>query len=107
MEKIRYNKGKCKYMIACGLSNGGVRIMSCLHSFVCAYYIKANEDYSPLTKLLVTRMGGHPYMITESETGIIRLWNISSRIIKLRNFFFKERKLLAGTFYKDRVMVLL
>lgn len=105
MEKIRYNKKKGKYMIACGLSNGHVKILSCVKSFVCAYHVRANYENIPITKLMITRMGGHPYLITEADTGTIRLWNISSRLIALRNFFFEERKLVAGTFYKSKVVV--
>jgi len=107
MEKIRYNKWSGKYMIACGLSNGTIKILSCIKSFVCAYYVKAHSDLSPVTKLLVTRMGGHPYLVSESDTGTIRLWNITSRLVKLRNFFFEDRKLIAGTFYSSKVVVLI
>jgi len=102
-QKIRYAKNK--YLIGCGFTNGYIKLFSCNQKgFHCLLTVKAHSD--KVTKLHVTRINNHPYCISESDDGRIRLWNVTSKLLNLRNFFFKQKKMIGGSFYKHRVLVL-
>lgn len=102
-QKIRYAKNK--YLVGCGFTNGYIKLFSCnKKGFHCLVTVKAHMD--KVTKLHVTRINNHPYCISEGDDKRIRLWNVTSKLLNLRNFFFKQKKMIGGTFYQHKVLVL-
>lgn len=102
-QKIRYAKDK--YLLGCGFANGFIKLFSCVQGgFRCLLSVKAHTD--KVTKLHVTRINDHPYCISESDDKRIRLWNVTSKLLSLRNFFFKQKRVIGGSFCQHRVLVL-
>lgn len=103
MQKIRYMKNK--NLVGCGFTNGFIKLFSCNQKgFHCLLSVKAHSD--KVTKLHVTRINNHPYCISEGNDRRIRLWNVTSKLLSLRNFSFPQKKVIGGSFYKHRVLVL-
>jgi len=103
MQKIRYVKNK--NLIGCGFTNGFIKLFSCnQNGFHCLLTVRAHAD--KVTKLHVTRINNHPYCISEGDDRRIRLWNVTSKLLSLRNFSFPQKKIIGGSFYQHRVLVL-
>lgn len=104
MQKIRYSASKRKYLIACSLTTGFIKLLTCTNGFRCIGMIKAHSE--AITKLHITRINDHPFCISESDDKQVNLWNVTSSLRKVRHFEFKKKRLICGSFYRERVMVL-
>ena len=102
-QKIRYGKGK--HLLACGFANGLLKMFSCENKLNCLRVVKAH--HGRISKLHVTRINNHPYCISESDDKKIRLWNVSSNLLKLRTFTFPTKTIIGGTYYNHKVLILM
>jgi len=101
-QKVRFGKGR--YLLACGFSNGYLKLFSCDKKFNCIRIVKAHQ--TKINKLHVTRINQHPFCLTESDDKRIRLWNINSQLTALRTWNFPQKTIIGGTYYNHKVMIL-